>query len=46
MYGRKFVIQTNHQPLAYLKSTMLNTHRLSRWALKLKPFNFRVEIIS
>ena len=45
LYGRKFIIQTNHQPLAYLKSAKLNNHRLMRLALKLQPFHFHVEVI-
>ena len=45
LYGRLFTIQTAHQPLAYLKSAKLNNNRLMRWALKLQPFHYRIEVI-
>ena len=45
LYGRMFTIQTDHQPLAYLKSAKLNNNRLMRWALKLQPFHYRIEVI-
>ena len=45
LYGRTFVLQTDHQPLIYLASAKLTNPRLLRWALKLKPYRFRVESI-
>ena len=35
LYGRDFVIQTDHQPLAFLKTSKLSNPRLLRWALRL-----------
>ena len=45
LYGRSFALHTDHHPLTYLNSAKLSNPRLMRWALKLKPFRFRVEAI-
>ena len=45
LYGRTFVLQTDHQPLIYLASAKLTNPRFLRWALKLQPYRFRVESI-
>lgn len=45
LYGRKFILQTDHQPLLYLNSAKLTNPRLMRWALRLQPFRFQVESI-
>ena len=45
LYGRAFVLETDHQPLKYLASAKLTNSRLLRWALKLQPFRFRIESI-
>ena len=46
LYGKKFTIQTDHQPLAYLKTAKISNTRLMRWAIKLQPFNFSIEAIT
>ena len=40
LYGREFILQTDHQPLAFLKIARLTNPRLLRWALKLQPYQF------
>ena len=45
LYGRLFTIQTDHAPLAFLKTAKLTNAKLMRWALKLQPFMFKVETI-
>ena len=45
VYGRHFVVQTDHQPLTYLNSAKHSNGRLMRWALLLQPFRFTVEAI-
>ena len=45
LYGKEFVIQTDHQPLTFLKTAHLSNPRLLRWALKLQPYLFRIEAI-
>ena len=46
LYGTKFIIQTDHKPLAYLQSAKLTNPRLMRWALKIQPFYFHIETIT
>ena len=46
LYGRDFVIQTDHQPLAFLRTSKLSNPRLLRWALWLKPYQFNIQAIS
>ncbi|XP_038052264.1 uncharacterized protein LOC119724977 [Patiria miniata] len=45
LYGRQFVLQTDHQSLAYLHRSKLANARIMRWALALQPYRFRVEYI-
>ena len=46
LYGRQFIIQTDHSPLQYLNSAKLSNSRLMRWAIKLQPFTYSVQAIS
>ena len=46
LYGKLFVIETDHQPLAHLKKAKLENSRLMRWALILQEYKFRVVYIS
>lgn len=41
--GRPFLIQTDHNPLTWLKTTASKNARLHRWALILQEFNFEIE---
>ncbi|KAK6994766.1 Retrovirus-related Pol polyprotein from transposon 17.6 [Biomphalaria glabrata] len=45
LYGREFVLQTDHRPLVYLSSSKNLNSRLMRWSLLLQPYSFRVEHI-
>ncbi len=45
LYGKEFTLQTDHQPLRYLKTARLANSRLMRWALLLQPFRFTIEAI-
>lgn len=45
LYGRPFVLETDHQPLQYLHSAKLTNGRLMRWAMLLQPFLFSVRVI-
>ena len=40
--GQRFVIETDHNPLVWLKTNAGNNPRLMRWALALQPFNYTV----
>ena len=45
LYGREFVIETDHQPLACLKKSKVANGRIMRWALALQPYRYRIEVI-
>lgn len=45
LYGRRFVLQTDHQPLQYLQKARQTNARLTRWALLLQPFIFTIQVI-
>ncbi|KAJ8020240.1 hypothetical protein HOLleu_39778 [Holothuria leucospilota] len=45
LYGKEFVIQTDHQPLSCIKRAKVANGRLLRWALMLQPYRYRIEII-
>ena len=45
LYGKEFVIQTDHGALAYLQKSKLDNGRLMRWALYLQSYRYRIEAI-
>ena len=45
LYGREFVLQTDHQPLIYINKCKITNGRLMRWALALQPYKFNIEAI-
>ncbi|XP_063971781.1 uncharacterized protein LOC135159725 [Lytechinus pictus] len=45
LYGRQFVLETDHHPLTYMNSVNPANGRLMRWILALQPYRFRVEAI-
>ena len=45
LYGRQFVLQTDHQPLQYLNAAKFESPRVMRWALFLQNQSFRVDHI-
>ncbi|KAK7099406.1 hypothetical protein V1264_003549 [Littorina saxatilis] len=45
LYGRHFILETDHQPLQYLQRMKPTNARLMRWALQLQPYVFTVKII-
>ena len=45
LYGAPFVLQTDHQPLAYLNRTKFTNGRITRWALFLQPYSITIEAI-
>ena len=42
LYGREFLLETDHQPLLYLNRAKVANARLMRWALALQPYRFRI----
>ena len=45
LYGKEFLLQTDHQSLTYLDKAKFTNQRVMRWALSLQPYRFRVEYI-
>jgi len=45
LYGVRFVLQTDHEPLKYMNSAKFMNSRLMRWAIFLQSYNLRVEAI-
>ena len=45
LYGKTFILQTDHRPLLYLQNCKIKNGRLMRWALQLQPFRFSIQAI-
>ena len=45
LYGVRFVLQTDHEPLKYMNSAKFTNNRLMRWAMLLQSYNMKVEAI-
>ena len=43
LYGKEFILDTDHQPLIYLRKAKMANSRLMRWALQ--PYRFQVKAI-
>ena len=43
--GKSFVLQTDHQPLAYINITKCQKDRIMRWALALQGYDYTVQDI-
>ena len=45
LYGREFVMQTDHRPISFLNQNKYENDRVMRWALFLQGYNFRIDSI-
>ena len=45
LYGVRFVLQTDHEPLKYMNSAKFTNNRVMRWAMFLQSYNMKVEAI-
>ncbi|XP_037781090.1 uncharacterized protein LOC119577581 [Penaeus monodon] len=45
LYGREFILQTDQQPLKYIKNMKNSNGRLMRWSLALQSHSFTIEYI-
>ena len=43
LYGVRFVLQTDHEPLKYMNRAKFTNNRLMRWAMFLQSYNMKVE---
>lgn len=46
LYGRHFILETDHQPLQYINSNKVFNTRILRWSLLLAEYDFSVRYIS
>ena len=45
LYGREFILETDHHPLSYLAKAKVNNNRVMRWALSLQPYRFIIRAV-
>ena len=43
LYGVRFVLQTDYEPLKYMNRAKFTNNRLMRWAMFLQSYNMKVE---
>ena len=43
LYGRAFLVKTDHNPLVYLNNTKNKSSRVCRWRLQLSEYKFEIE---
>ncbi|KAL8599551.1 hypothetical protein ACOMHN_065151 [Nucella lapillus] len=46
LWGVHFILQTDHRPLTYLRTSGFKNARILRWALSLQEFSFEIQPIS
>ena len=45
LYGREFIVQSDHSPLTSLNKMKNDNDRLMRWSLSLQPYAYSVDFI-
>lgn len=45
LYGKDFILQTDHQPLLYIQRCQAQSSRILRWALYLQEYSFKIQSI-
>ena len=45
LYGKEFILLTDHRPLSYIQKCKVENSRLMRWSLFLQNYRFRIEAI-
>lgn len=45
LYGRHFVLETDHRPLQYLSTSDQQSPRLMRWSLALQPYRYTINYV-
>ena len=43
LYGREFLVKTDHNPLVYLNNTKNKSSRVCRWRLQLSEYKYEIE---
>ena len=45
LYGTEFILEIDHQPLAFVNRANINNDRVMRWALYLQMYRYQVRIV-
>lgn len=45
LYGREFVLETDHQPLLFMDRSKIDNDRVMRWALSMQSYRYRVQVV-
>ena len=45
LYGREFILETDHQPLKFINKHKIDNDRIMRWALGLQPYRYVVRVV-
>ena len=45
LYGKPFIVETDHQPLTFMQKAKVANARIMRWALALQPYRLRIVAI-
>ena len=45
LYGTEFILEIDHQPLAFVNRSNINNDRVMRWALHLQMYRYQVRIV-
>ena len=45
LYGTEFILEIDHQPLAFVNRANINNDRVVRWALHLQMYRYQVRIV-
>ena len=45
LYGTEFVLETDHQPLAFMNRTKISNDRVMRWALHMQMYRSHIRIV-
>ena len=46
LYGREFIVRTDHRPLQWFNNLPSPSTRLARWLLMVRQFEFKIEFVS
>jgi len=45
LYGREFILETDHQPLLFLDRSKIDNNRVMRWALVMQMYRYKIRVV-